>query len=489
MKIEEVRGILSGNHQDVEHAVRRSPSLCRLRREGAGIMNVEPNNSHLKSVARTITASEDNQSAISSSERVTRSYKHYQATLLSFSMQDLSSRTIDGQSIFQNNNDKGSADDDVSIQGLAPSTVCRANPSKDDDWSSDRQSIISTRTTTSWTKNWLVSQLAFEDPTKVLKRMHSVMSMSQAFSRDAENSIVASDLQTFLDHIRYFMPILADFEAEERIPQSITHSPEEDGAISEANPMTRPYSPAVTDTSADKNPGQAADVFGISEDQSQSSPQATAQIPCDEKGESLSSELEDASSGGSPPSLREEGSSSTSVYSERLETVDRSIKTVKVDWNGAEHDKTETQRSRVTSAAHTTTGLSIYVERHPYHRGSVTGIPTAGHMLRNRHSFSQALTSELQSIDSNKSPPGSSVDSGSESRRDQVLLRGLDARGFFVEGPTDQAACGGGTQAEGLDSESDQRARVRDCAQLLHRAYTAPASDWGLTKLDLQQPP
>jgi hypothetical protein len=460
MKIEELRVIVSGNHQGVEHAVRRSPSVCRLQMESPSLLNAVPDSEYQRLPSSTASTSEDIESTTSSSERMARSYRHYHATMSNFSLQYSSRRRSHRQTISWN--DDGSADEAASVRGLAPSTIRASDPSREEDLPSDKQSTISAISTSSWTRKWLEAQLSPEETTKALKRMQSTISTSQMSACETENSIVASDMQTFLEHIRYFMPVLADFDAEEKAIENDAQTTERSEVGSEANLIMQQHSPKLDAVTADEIPGQTADVFDSPGGQLSSSPKPTPESAYEKKGDLPSNELEYSSSGRSLSSSREERSSYCSGYSEeRPEVANSGVEEGDMEWEVAEESEIGTHGSEGSSAKTTSTpqtvmGLSIYVEKHPHHRGTVICTPAADNALRVSHSFSQALTPELQGSGTYTSLPGNTIGGHSDaSQQNRLLLHSMGARVFFVQRPTSQKVRTRESQDLGSESESE----------------------------------
>jgi hypothetical protein len=171
------------------------------------------------------------------------------------------------------------------------SWIRASDPSREEDLPSDKRSTISVISTSSWTRKWLEAQLSPEETTKALKRMQSTISMSQMSACENENSIVASDMQTFLEHIRYFMPVLADFNAEEKVVENDTQANESGEVGSTANLIMEQHSPKLDAVTADKIPGQTADVSDSPRGQLSSSPKPTPESAYEKKADLPSNEL------------------------------------------------------------------------------------------------------------------------------------------------------------------------------------------------------
>jgi hypothetical protein len=101
-------------------------------------------------------------------------------------------------------------------------------------------------------------------------------------------------------------------------------------------------------------------------------------------------------------------------------------------------------------------GLSIYVEKHPHHCGTVICTPPADNALRVSHSFSQALSPELQDSGTCTSPPGNTISSHSDaSQQNELLLHSMRARVCFVQRPTSQKVRTRESQDLGSKSKSE----------------------------------
>jgi hypothetical protein len=132
-----------------------------------------------------------------------------------------------------------------------------------------------------------------------------------------------------------------------------------------------------------------------------------------------------------------------------------------MEWEVAEESEIGTHASEGSSATTTSTpqtvkGLSIYVEKHPHHCGTVICTPPADNPLRVSHSFSQALTPELQDSGTCTSPSGNTISSHSDaSQQNGLLLHSMRARVFFVQRPISQKVRIRESQDLGSESESE----------------------------------
>jgi hypothetical protein len=297
--------------------------------------------------------------------------------------------------------------------------------------------------------------------TKALKRMQSTTSTSQMSACETENSILVSDMQTFLEHIRYFMPVLADFDAEEKGIENDAQATERSEVCSEANLIMQQHSPKLDAVTADEIPGQTADVFDNPGGQLSPSPKPTPESVYEKKGDVPSNELEYSSSGRSLSPAREGRSSYCSGYSEERPKVANSGVEGDMEWEVAEKNEIGTHGSEgsstnTTSTSQTVMRLSIYVEKHPHHRGTVICTPAADNALRVSHSFSQALTPELQGSGTYTSLPGNTIGRHSDaSQQNRLLLHSIGARVFFVQRPTSQRVRTRESQNLGSESESE----------------------------------
>jgi hypothetical protein len=490
MKIEELRVIVSGNHQGVEYAVGRSPSVHRLQMETPGPLNVDPESEYQnprgttdsafedikldpelesdcqKPPSTTESAFEDTKSTTSSSERVAISYWRYHATMSNFAKESLSWH------------DDELTDDAASLRGLAPSTIRASHRSREEDNPSDRQSTISAVSNSSWTRKWLETQLSPEETAKTLRRMQSTIS-SQISSCETGNSIVASDMQTFLQYIRYFMPVLAEFDAEEKAVQNDKQPSENESYFSDCNieeedtqneKQSKKADTTVEDNdiiaqgssmpiepTADEVTSHLAEVFDRAGEPVSPVPEAGSETTngtswdiqsnihgysTPRTGLSLSREESDPYCHGD----REERTGPTTSGGE--EGTPRNF----VEESGAE---TRGMGGKAVSIPHTISGFSIYVEKRPHRRGTVICTADANNALRVSHSFSQALTAELQASGTYASVPNTTKGGHSDmSKQNQPLL-------FFVQQSTHRCVPPKESQDLGSESESEDFSATR----------------------------
>jgi hypothetical protein len=285
--------------------------------------------------------------------------------------------------------------------------------------------------------------------------------MSQMPAFETENSIVAPDMQTFLEHIRYFMPVLADFDAEEKAIENDAQVSERSEGGYEANLTMQQHSPKLDTVTAHEIPDQTADVFDSPEDQLSSSPKLTPESTYEKKGELPSNEPEYSSSG-SLPSSREARSSHCSGYSEeRPEVANSGVGGDDLGRDVAGESEIGTHGSegssvKTTSTPQTAISLSIYVEKRPHHHGRVICSPAADNGLRVSHSFSQALTPEPQDTGTCASLPSNANGGHSDaSQQNRLLLDSMGARVFFVQRPTSQKVRPTESPDQGSESESE----------------------------------
>jgi len=437
-KIEALRVVVSRNHQGVEHAVGRlgkSPSVGGLQVDNLSLPNAVPEGNHERLPSSITSLSEDRESTTSSRERVESSYRRYHATMSNISLQYSDGRSRQEQSISGNND--GSTDEEASVRGLAPSTIRVSGLDGEEDLPSDKQSTISAISTSSWTRKWLEAQLGPEETEKTLKGMQSTFSTSQISAFETENSIVASDMQTFLDHIRYFMPVLADFDAEEKAIGSDAQKIERSGVGSEASLAIQRHSPTLKAVTADEIPGQTLNIFDSSRGQIPSSPKTTPESVYENK-EDLTSNIP----GSSLSSSREERGSYCSGHSDGTETAESSVED-DTKREVAEKSEIGTCQSEISSVMTTSTpqimiGPPIYFEKHPHHRGTVICAPAADSVPEVSHSFSQALTPDLQDLETYTSLSSNPVGSHSDVSQQNLLLHSVRAKVFFVQRPTSQ---------------------------------------------------
>jgi hypothetical protein len=108
--------------------------------------------------------------------------------------------------------------------------------------------------------------------------------MSQMSACETENSIVASDMQTFLEQIRDFVLVLAYFDAQEKAVENDAQTTESGEAGSKANLIMQQHSPKLDAVTADETPGQTADVFDSPGGQLSSSPKPIPESAYERKG-------------------------------------------------------------------------------------------------------------------------------------------------------------------------------------------------------------
>jgi hypothetical protein len=481
-KIEELRVIVSGNHQGVEYAVGRSPSVHRLQMENPTPLNIDPKNDYLnppsttnysfedikldpapesdcqKPPGTTNSAFEDTKSTTSSSDRVAKSYRHYHATMSNFAKESLSWH------------DDELTDDAASLRGLAPSTIRASHRSREEENPSDRQSTSSGVSNSSWTKKWLETQLSPEETAKTLKRMQSTIS-SQISSCETGNSIVASDMQTFLEYIRYFMPVLAEFDAEEQVVQNDEQPENEpyfdynvgeedtrneeqskkaDAAVEEndiiAQGSSRPIEPTANGVTS-----HLKGVFDRAGDPMSPIPEAGSETT-NETSWDLHSNIQGYSTPRTSLSLSREESDPYchGDQEERTEPTasggEESTLRNSVEESGAE---TQGIGGRAVSIPQIISGFSIYVEKRPHRRGTVICTADVDNALRVSHNFSQALTPELQGPGTYASIPNTTKGGHLDvSRQNQPLL-------FFVQKSTHQCVPPKESQDLGSESESE----------------------------------
>jgi hypothetical protein len=460
LKIEELRVILSGNHQGVEHAVRRSPSVCRLQIGSPNLQSAVSESGYQRLLSSKDSTSEDTESTTSSSERVARSYRHYHATMSNFSLPSSSSRRSHRHTISCKID--GSADDAASVRVLATSIIHASDRSREDDFPSDKQSTISTISTSSWTKKWLEAQLSPEETTKALKRMQSTIAMSQMSACETENSIVASDMQTFIEHIRYFMPVLVDFDAEEKANENDEQTTEGSETSSKANLIMQQHSPRLDAITADEIPIQTMDVHDSPGGQLPSSPKLTSESESEKKGHLPSNSFESSSSVTSLSWSKDERSSYCDGSSEeRSEVAKSGVEEVDMEWEAGKASEIGARGSvrpsvKIASTPPSVMGLSIYGEKRPHHYGTVVCTAPADDALRVSHSFSQALTPELQDSGIYTSISTNTIRGHpNAAQQNRLLLNDMRARVFFVQRPTSPKLRTRESQDLGSESESE----------------------------------
>lgn len=200
------------------------------------------------------------------------------------------------------------------------------------------------------------------------------------------------------------------------------------------------HSPELNAVTADEISSQTADVFDGAGGQLSASPKPTPESVHEQKRDLPPNGPEYSSSGRSLSSSREKRRSHTSEYSEeRPEVTNSGIGEGDMEWEATEESEigsrgSEGSSSKTKSTSQTVMGLSIYVEKHPHHRGTVVCTPAADNALRVSHSFSQALTPELQSSGPYTSLPGNTSNGHSDvSQQNRLLLNSIGARVFFVQ--------------------------------------------------------
>jgi hypothetical protein len=176
--------------------------------------------------------------------------------------------------------------------------------------------------------------------------MQSTISMSQMSACETENSIVASDMQTFLEQIRYFVLVLADFDAQEKAVENDAQTTESGEAGSKANLKMQQHSPKLDAVTSDETPGQTADVSDSPGGQLSSSPKPIPESAYEKKGDLLSNELKYSSSASSLSSSRDERSLYFSGYpEERPEVAKSDVEEGDMQWEVAEESQMGTHGS------------------------------------------------------------------------------------------------------------------------------------------------
>lgn len=249
-KIDDLRAKVSQNHQNVEHAVRRSPSVVNLR-PAASTETEEPALMESTSESQSKDPTElsapslcGTRSTGSSSERVSSSYRQYYATLSKVSIPQASGAQSVAETVKWS--DDRSDDGTASVLGLAPSTVMGLNNRHDDDQTSDKQSTISLVLTLSRTREWLEA-LSLSENSTGLRPPRSTIAPSEISADEIEHSIVASDMESFLEHIRYFMPVLAESDDGKEVHEAHEEQPNQDSSYEGEMKMLTTQNPATDD--------------------------------------------------------------------------------------------------------------------------------------------------------------------------------------------------------------------------------------------------
>lgn len=416
-KVDDLCVVVINNHTGVETALRKSPSVA-LSQPGDNPGNVGPSSAAQSSAASTISASEaeglDSES-ISSSEKVAKSYRHYQDAMSVFSTKkSWRKRAVEA------------FDETASLHGLAPSTIVAYNPSVDNESVAEHHPVFPTVSIDVRMQNWLDAQVGADGYLKVPQRVPSRASLSRLSFFDAGNSIAAPDTQTFLENIRYFMPSITDLDntasgVDSDSSKRIEGSSETTRHLQTLPPYNTPREQGNLheDGSEDVSKGNRTPLTVVSFPNETNTTDEEASL----------TELD---------SLPSKSLFSTENEEEGTIFTTPSANSSKVGHDKLEIPPLEGELTNLVEHELQSTGFSIYAEKNNYHLGTVICSSGADSSSRVSHGLLQALaphdTDSEVVCDSPLESPGLPVGQKSPSRmaRRQSVLESMGATIYFV---------------------------------------------------------
>jgi hypothetical protein len=417
-KIDDLRTKVSENHQNVEHTVKSSPSVVSLRLESSTeteeatlVQNTsEGENQALTGIPAQFLCV--TRSTSSSSERVASSYRQYYATLSNISIPKTSNVESVAETVKWSNNQ--SDDGTASVLGLAPSTVMVLNDQSDDNQISERQPVVSLVSTFSRTREWLET-LSLSENSTGLRQSRSTIAPSEISVDEIQHSIVASDMESFLEHIRYFMPVLAESDDGKEVHEADETQANQDSSYERG--LKAPIPPALaTDNDGrldEHTPENYKSLTGLAG----SEPIHEADIIPVEVDTEHNGHEDDFKAPGALHS-----SNGEAVQNHTAVPIDSSEPNI----------ASEPQTGPVS-------GLSVYAEKRQYYHGTVIDSSNynSDNTLRVSYGFSQAFVSGTQDVPAHMSLPiNAAVADETMLPRSPSSLHSMGVRVFFVQRPT-----------------------------------------------------
>jgi len=413
-KIDDLRTKVSENHQNVEHAVKSSPSVVNLRLETEEATLVQSTSEGENEALTGIPAPSlcGTRSTSSSSERVASSYRQYYATLSNISIP----KTSNVESIAETAkwSDNRSDDGAASVLGLVPSTIMVLNDQSDDNQISEKQPVVSLVSTFSRTREWLETLSLSENSTR-LRQSRSTIAPSEISVDEIQHSIVASDMESFLEHIRYFMPVLAESDDGKEVHEADETQSNQDSSYERKVKTPIPQALATDnygelDEHTSENHKPLTGLAG-------SEPIHEAEVIPVEVDTEHNSHEDDFKA---PGALH--GSNGEAVQNDTAVPIDSSGPNI----------ASEPQTGLVS-------GLSVYAEKRQYHHGTVIDSSNCNsdNTLRVSYGFSQAFVSGTQDVPAHMSlPVNAAVADETMLPRSPSSLHSMGVRVFFVQRPT-----------------------------------------------------